>query len=226
MSSFHQRGGGAETELASQQEPSTWSALGCRGRRGGAPDDCGPLGDSPRVSTWAEPQMRRCYSTGWGLVDRRWHPSHSDPGAERSPADLGKQQGPGRPACGEGEGNWTHGPLDQVDQQLKSQRSHSEPGAPGGSADFREWTDSCSSYLPACPGDSVCQGRWPADGSSRAPRLPRGELMVPRPPDADPQGSSQNGPQCLLINRLKNSLVPLEGMGEQGRWKNPVGRAG
>ena len=50
--------------------------------------------------------------------------------------------------------------------------------------------------------------------------------MVPRPPEADPQGSSPNGLQCLLINRLKNSLVPLEGMGEQGRWKKPVGRAG
>lgn len=49
--------------------------------------------------------------------------------------------------------------------------------------------------------------------------------MVPRPLDADPQGSFPSGPQCLLINRLKNSLVPLEGTGEQRRWKKLVGGA-
>ena len=48
--------------------------------------------------------------------------------------------------------------------------------------------------------------------------------MVPRPPDADPQGSRPSGPQCLLINRLKNSLVPLEGKGGAEKREEAGGR--
>ena len=66
-----------------------------------------PLGGSPQVFTWAEPQMRRCYSVGWGLVDPQMTPHIQTLGAERSPADLGKrrkeqQQGLGCPACRDG----------------------------------------------------------------------------------------------------------------------------
>lgn len=38
-----------------------------------------PLGGSLQVSTWAEPQMRRCYSVGWGLVDPQMTPHTQRP---------------------------------------------------------------------------------------------------------------------------------------------------
>lgn len=98
-------------------------------------------------------------------------PHTETPGAGRSLADLGKrrkeqQQGLGCPACGTGEGNWVHRPLDQADQQLESEVFFLLTSEDGQTAAL--------SHLPACLEDSVCQGRWLSDGSSSALGFPEG----------------------------------------------------
>ena len=110
LSSFYQRGGRAESELVSHQEPSMWSALGCGGRRGGAPNDCGPLGGLPsglHLGWTPDAEMLFCGVGTSGPADDTPHTETL--GAERSPADLGKrrkeqQQGLGCPACRDGWG--------------------------------------------------------------------------------------------------------------------------
>ena len=123
-----------------------------------------PLGGSPQVSTWAEPQMRRCYSVGWGLVDPQMTP-HTQrlwglKGARQTWGSEGKSSSRGWAAqpAEMGEGNWVHRSLDQADQQLESEVFFGAGGA-GGSADLRGWTDSCSFPLACLPGGLSLSGQ-------------------------------------------------------------------
>ena len=87
-----------------------------------------PLGGSPQVSTWAEPQMRRCYSVGWGLVDPQMTPHTQRPwglkGARQTWGSEGKSSSRGWAAqpAEMGEGNCTKLTLDVNERKGRESR--------------------------------------------------------------------------------------------------------